>query len=52
MPKKRKTKRGVIDAKAMEKRLQRYGESDARDKFGKKTNQLAKAEPLLKEKTT
>ena len=40
----------MLDAKAMEKRLQHYGEGEARDKFGKKTNQqgiqAAKAVPL------
>ena len=46
MGKKRKAKKGALDAKAIEKRLEHYGKGDARDKFGKKTNQLAKAEAL------
>ena len=47
MPKKRKKpKRGDVDAKAMEKRLQRYGKGDARDKFGKPSHTLVKAKPL------
>ena len=47
MPKKRKKpKRTDINPKAIEKRLQRYGDGDARDQFGKPTSQLAKAKPL------
>ena len=52
MGKKHKVKKGALDAKAIEKRLAHYGKGDARDKFGKKTNQLAKAMPLSKVKTT
>ena len=46
MAKKRKGKRAGLDVKGIEKRLERYGNGEARDKFGKKTNQLAKAQPL------
>lgn len=46
MGKKHKRKNGALDAKAIEKRLEHYGKGDARDKFGKKTNQLAKARAL------
>lgn len=46
MGKKRELMKALPDAKEMEKRLQRYGEGHARDKFGKKTNLLAKAKPL------
>ena len=38
-PKRRLKATADADAKATEKRLERYGEGDARDKFGKKKNQ-------------
>lgn len=38
-PKRRLKAAANADAKATERRLERYGEGDARDKFGKKKNQ-------------
>ena len=56
MAKKRKRKKTMPNAKAMEKRLERYGEGTGRDKFGKKTNQqdiqTAKAVPLAEVKVS
>ena len=46
MPKKRKTKRGDVNAKAMEKRLERYGKAPPNDNFGKPTHKPIKAKPL------
>ena len=61
MGKKRKRKTVAdADAKAIEKRLEHYGEGHGRDKFGKKTNQheiqeqagmVAKAMPLTEMKS-
>ena len=46
MGKKLKRKKAAFDAKAVKQRLDHYGKSPPKDKFGKLTHTLVKAEPL------
>ena len=46
MGKKLKRKKAAFDAKAVKQRLDHYGKSSPKDKFGKSTHTPVKAEPL------